>query len=227
MNKHVKLLLSMPKTVCLNLKLFGFRKGLNCPVWIGYNVVVKEIHRNSIIIPDNSRCGTVKIGINHGSDGINENSSKGYLKIAKNAQVKIEGKADFKEGISIIVSQKGKLSIGKNFSCNRNCFISSDHLIEIGEDAMFGWNVHIRTSDGHPIYNLQDMSHRINNNKTVKIGSHVWIASNVDILKGAGVPDNCIVGFRSCVTHSFTETNCVIVGCPAKVVKRNITWSRS
>ncbi len=50
--------------------------------------------------------------------------------------------------------------------------------------------------------------------------------TGVSILKGATIFDNSIVAFGSIVTKSFTETNVIIAGIPAKIVKTNINWKK-
>ena len=98
-----------------------------------------------------------------------------------------------------------------------------DNITTIGNDVLIGWNVNIRSSDGHHIY---DTVTKLNNPivKPVTIGNHVWIASNVDILKGSYIPDNCVVAYRSCVLSRFTTPHCIISGYPAKVLRENISW---
>ena len=58
----------------------------------------------------------------------------------------------------------------------------------------------------------------------VIIGKHVWIGRNASVHKGAVIPDGCVVGANSFVTHKFEEQNTIIAGTPAKVIKRNIRW---
>ena len=58
----------------------------------------------------------------------------------------------------------------------------------------------------------------------IKIGNHVWICSKVDILKGAGCGDNCVIGYRSLLTKQFDQNNVLIAGHPAKVIKENVEW---
>ena len=45
-------------------------------------------------------------------------------------------------------------------------------------------------------------------------------------MKGVTVKDNCVIGSSSLVNNSFEESNVIIAGVPAKIIKRNIEWSR-
>lgn len=46
----------------------------------------------------------------------------------------------------------------------------------------------------------------------------VWIGNNVFIKEGIEIGNNVIIGANSVVTKSF-ESNIIIAGCPAKIVK--------
>ena len=96
--------------------------------------------------------------------------------------------------------------------------------IEVGKDCMFSNNITVRTSDSHPIYDLQT-GERINEAKDVVIGNHVWIAPNTKIMKGAKIDDGVIVGSDTMVNRQVPE-NSLAVGHPAKIVKQDIKWTR-
>ena len=64
----------------------------------------------------------------------------------------------------------------------------------------------------------------INHPRPIVIKDHVWICNGVKICKGVTIAENNIIGMGSVVTKSFSETNCVIAGNPAQIVKRNINW---
>ncbi|MCH5229085.1 MAG: acyltransferase [Muribaculaceae bacterium] len=98
--------------------------------------------------------------------------------------------------------------------------------IIIGTDCMVSNNIIIRTSDSHPIYDL-NTGERINPAQDVKIGDHVWIAPNSRVMKGAEIPEGCIVASDSTVNKSFRSSNCLLGGRPAKVLKENIKWTRN
>ena len=53
-----------------------------------------------------------------------------------------------------------------------------------------------------------------------KIGKNCWISPNSVIDVGCEIGDNCIVGTSSLVRNNFPN-NCVIIGCPAKILRKN------
>lgn len=98
--------------------------------------------------------------------------------------------------------------------------------ITIGEDCMFADSIRISTSDGHPIFHLNDFQ-KVNSPKDVFIGDHVWICSHVAILKGSKIGKGCILGTGSIVTKSTpTVENSTIYGSPAKLGETGVTWGR-
>lgn len=43
-------------------------------------------------------------------------------------------------------------------------------------------------------------------------------------LKDSGVGNDCVIGARALLNKKFIESNVVLVGIPAKIVKRKINW---
>lgn len=86
---------------------------------------------------------------------------------------------------------------------------------------MLGGNVVVRDSDGHTVID-GDMVHP--NTGKVSIGSHIWIANNVNVLKGVAIADNTVIGYGSLVVKNALEENSIYAGSPAKLVKQGIKW---
>lgn len=114
-----------------------------------------------------------------------------------------------------------KLSIGNNFSMQKNCHIGCIERIEIGDDVLLGSKVYI-TDHFHGEITREALSlppiERPLSSKPIKIGNNVWIGDNVCIMPGVTLGDNVIVGANAVVTHSFPD-NTVIAGVPAKVIR--------
>lgn len=141
----------------------------------------------------------------------------------KNNQLIIRDGANLK-GVSIELNGNNcLLEIGANCVIGENCFLScreSGTTLIIGSECMFSRNVKLMTSDGHDI--LRD-GNRINPAKNIHIGSHVWLADNVTVLKGVTVGSDSIVGINSTVTKSL-EANTVAAGNPARIIQTSTDW---
>lgn len=124
------------------------------------------------------------------------------------------------------ISDNCSLKIGEHFSCEEvNIFQDESNLsIDIGNDCMFSWNVILRATDSHTIYDENDTV--INSGDKIVIGNHVWLGQNTTILKSAAIANNSIVGSGTVVTNKFNEPSVIIAGNPAKIIKKGIKWSR-
>ena len=94
--------------------------------------------------------------------------------------------------------------------------------IEIGQNCLFSSDIVFRTGDSHSILNMD--GERINPSKNIKICDHVWVGHRVLVNKGVTLGKNNIVGTGAVVTKSVNESNVVIAGVPAKVVKTDVNW---
>ncbi|RTZ02053.1 acyltransferase [Flavobacterium bomense] len=219
--KIIRLTLSLPKTIYFNFYVFPFKVAIKLPALIDYKTKFYELHKNTVLLNGKVKFAMVKIGWGKGSIG-NECNRYNYWGIKKDCRITFDGTAHFAKGVSLRADNGGKISFGNKFVANQNFFCASNTSISFGDNAVLGWNIHIRDGDGHNIYD--ENKNIINNNKPISIGNQVWLASYVSILKGVKIPDNSIVAFGSIVTKSFFEKNVIIGGIPASVVKKNINW---
>lgn len=121
------------------------------------------------------------------------------------------------------------IKIGKNFSCyglNIRFYDKNSELI-IGDDCMFSLGIYIWGTDGHAIFDLETRNIINANSKSIHIGNHVWIGYGSTILKGSNIPNNCVIGAKSLICSSFHRQNTILAGHPAKIIRKNIGWSRS
>jgi acetyltransferase-like isoleucine patch superfamily enzyme len=120
----------------------------------------------------------------------------------------------------------GRIEIGENtLIIQADLAVIEGTAIIIGKDSMLAYKIDIRTGDSHSIID-QDTNSRLNPSKDIIIGEHVWIGSNVLLLKGVHIGNDCIVGAGSIVNKKFTSNNSIIAGNPAKVMKEGINWKR-
>ncbi len=118
-----------------------------------------------------------------------------------------------------------KIDIGDNtIFCGVRLFLQdSNTSISIGNDCMFSWGIDVWCTDVHTVTDLE--GNPLNFSESIEIGNHVWVGKDVKIGKNTKISADSIVGWGSIVTKKFDETNVVIAGNPAKIVKRNINWN--
>ena len=88
---------------------------------------------------------------------------------------------------------------------------------------MFSWGIDVWCTDVHTVTDLD--GNPLNFSESIEIGNQVWVGKDVKIGKNTKISADSIVGWGSIVTKKFDETNVVIAGNPAKIVKRNINWN--
>lgn len=120
----------------------------------------------------------------------------------------------------IVARRKGNITVGDSVGMSGAAIYAWEE-IAIGDNTLIGANTKIIDTDFHPIDPIARIEQRNNATKTapVKIGKNVFIGMNTLILKGTQIGDNCVVGAGSVVCGRF-ESNCVIAGNPAKVVRK-------
>lgn len=121
--------------------------------------------------------------------------------------------------ILIHIGKETTMTYGIHFCAQEN-----NTKIIIGRDCMLANTIAIRTSDSHPLFDV-NTTKRINDASDVIIGDHVWIAPNVKIMKGVTIGEGSVIGTETIVTKQIPE-NVLAVGHPARVVKKEIMWTR-
>lgn len=102
-----------------------------------------------------------------------------------------------------------------NFQGKGNYFQNFNGKIYIGKGTYIAMNVGIITSN-HDVNNLDEHFP----GQDVKIGTSCWLGMNSIILPGVILGEKTVVGAGSVVTKSFPEGHCIIVGNPAKLLRK-------
>lgn len=154
----------------------------------------------------------------------NHNLPKGstqecIIRLYRNAELHIKGKFYLNYGTTIQVFEGGKLTLGSG-AFNSNTVVGVSHEMIVGEDFLGGRNLFLYDSDFHDIWVEQQKQMK---SETVRIGNHVWLGAGVTVLKGVTIGDGVIVGASSVVTSDIMP-ECMAVGNPARIIKRNVNW---
>lgn len=106
-------------------------------------------------------------------------------------------------------------TVRRSFAVSGGCYIQAENGLHISEGSIFAFGVKIITANHDP----QDLRRHMPG-PPVRIGRNCWLASNVVVLPGVELGDHTVVGAGSVVTKSFPEGHCVLVGIPARVLRR-------
>lgn len=216
----LSLIISLPITLYVNFRCLPLKTALKLPIFVGHKTRIGKLS------------GTISFGceptpfmvrIGWGGTESREEGRRNYLYLNKEASIQFNGRCTMSSGVSLSLDL-GRLEIGADFFCNKNCVISCNDHIVIGNDALFGWNVELLDSDNHKMTRGNQPEAR--NHGAIHIGDHVWVAALSHILKGSSIPDGSVVAYRSLVTKGFEGSNLLLGGCPAKVLDTQVEWNR-
>ena len=197
---------------------------------------------SELCISFNGYCNNIKIGGGvQSSDKIVLNGNEHDLIIGNNCVFKpsscvletnstlIIGNNVKIYGLNIYINSYSKVYIG-DFTTMQTGRLRTgrNQEIIIGKDCMFSWDITFLAHDGHLIWTTNGAC--INNTngkcrKSIILGDHIWIGGETVILPNTKIGNGTICGYRSLIKGSFPN-NCIICGTPAKILKKNIVWSR-
>lgn len=134
-----------------------------------------------------------------------------------------------------------KMNLGKNTFIARGCFFDNPRNVYIGQNCNINYNCEFHTGKtGKEIINIGSnvwcacnvkfitITHELGTNdqragktifKPISIGNGCWLGEGVTILPGVNIGDGCVVAAGAYVNKDC-ESNCLIGGVPAKLIKR-------
>ena len=139
------------------------------------------------------------------------NIQKVFLKVVYGEAIHIGKNVTWRHDFSVMIGKEGRIDIGDNCFFNSGCSLNANKYIHIGEGTLFGENGKVydhnhRFSDFSKPIKVQGFS-----NGEVIVGKHCWIGSNVVLLKGTHIGDNCVIG-AGCLIDGVIEDNTCIRG---------------
>lgn len=118
-----------------------------------------------------------------------------------------------------------KIVIGKRFRASDRLHITAIDSITIGDDCLFGSNVHV-ADHAHGDYRSSVQSspdsvpagRRLTQTGPVVIGNNCWIGDNCVVLGGVSVGDGAIIAANSVILNDVPSAS-IAAGTPARIVK--------
>lgn len=134
---------------------------------------------------------------------------KCYYRLLYSKAIRIGKKVTWRKRFNLLIDKGAKIEIGDNCFFNSDCSLNSMGKITIGSDCLFGEGVKIYDHNHkfrNPNIPIKDQGFSVG---TVSIGNHCWIGSNVVILKGASIGDDCVIG-AGCIISSSILKNTIV-----------------
>lgn len=101
----------------------------------------------------------------------------------------------FRNNFKIRIAKDAKLSIGSDNFFNSFCSINALECICIGNNNIFGENIHIYDHN----HKISQSSWDYYTKEKLIIGNHNWLGTNTIILKGSRINDNVVIGAGSII----------------------------
>lgn len=206
--------ISIIKTIIFNFHYWGIKGIIRRYALVSKKTFLKKMQGNIVLDSPKRHC--LRIGFGH-----NEILDYKYERTIffNEGTIIIRGTANFNQGFRVF--NRGVIEFGDNFVVTGNSSVICMKHVVFGNDCLMSWGVSVMDTDFHKIILLNNKK-VINPNKDVVIGSHCWICSNVTILKGAVIPDNCVIGSGSTTAKEFLDRNSIILG--NRVLRENVNW---
>ena len=130
------------------------------------------------------------------------------------AKVKYKLLNNNKEVVSDYFRRSG-MKVGKRCNICCNIMTSEPYLVSLGNDVTISGNVTFVTHDNSIAKISPEYANIFG---PIEIGNNCFLGQNSTILYGCTLADNIIVAAGSVVCSSFSESNIIIGGNPAKMI---------
>lgn len=214
-------ILSIPKSFWVSSHFFPLKEAIKLPVFVRYNTKIQSL-KGTIKIKSGGNTAMLRVGF--GGVGIYDKKYSRTILTIKGTVV-LNGRATLGHGSVLSVQENATVTFGDNFCNTAEGKIVCKKSITFGDNVLTSWETLIMDTDWHAIQNTL-FGEVYPCTEEIVIGNNAWICTRSTVLKGAVIPDGCIVGANTLCTKKFTEENTIIAGNPANVRKKNVTLYR-
>lgn len=119
-----------------------------------------------------------------------------------------------------------QLIVGEDTFCAGARLIAHNSSIFIGSGCLFSDEILIQAGDQHGVVDLDSLKHLNRQQRILNIGRHVWVGRRATLCNNADIGDGSIIGAAAVVAGKIPSASAA-VGNPARVVRRNVSWTES
>lgn len=186
------------------LRVLGYRL-------LGYRIQNARIGFGTIIAADEVWIDAAKIGP--------FNFFAGPMKIQIHRGTSIGNRNEFICGYWVLREEYKDHHYGRSLELCEDALITSRHYFDLAGSLVIGERSWIAGIDS------QFWTHGAGvKERDIKIGGDCYIGSAVRFSPGSSIAENVIVAMGSVVSGQMAESNALIGGVPAKVLKSNYNW---
>lgn len=181
-------------------------------------------YKNSIIDLDaTARIYIYNKSIELGINKLRKSRAETHLRMGKNARWISKRGAGLFYNTVLEICNSAKFESGFFTANGGSVIVCAKHIV-FGENVMLGRNIIIYDSDHHQI--LDENNKVKNHGQDVVIEDHVWLTSNITVLKGVRIGKGSVVGAQTIVTKDLPQNAFVVGSGTSRVLNQNANWSR-
>lgn len=134
---------------------------------------------------------------------------KEFYKLVYRKKIHFGKRVTWRKRFNVLIGENAILEIGDDCFFNNDCSVNVNEKVMIGKGCLFGEGIRIydhnhRFRDPNVLIKEQGFS-----THEITIGEHCWIGSNVVILKGAKIGNNCVIGAGCIVDTDISDDSIV------------------
>lgn len=206
------------RTLFFNFYMLPLKQALKLPIILTRNVRFYNLS-GKIVFSGNVKTGMVRFGF-FGEDNMYWNSAKTLLQIE--GKLMLAHNIHFANGLIIRVEKNASLRIDENVRISNQVKIICYNDITIKKNNRIAWECQMMDTTFHFIRNRETKEYN-EIHGTIVIGENNWIGNRCTIMKGAVLPNHCIVTSGSLINKDFSEHEySVFAGTPAKLIKQGV-----
>lgn len=210
-------LLALPRSVIVNLRLLPWRQAWHLPLLVSHRTVIDNLSGRVELNCDNLRIGLVKIGFGT-YQGTDFRRDRTHLNLR--GTLTIKGECTFGAGCSVEVAEGARLIVGPQFNFGPRSLLICHKAMTFGANGLISWCCTLMDTDQHPLIDAE--GRRVNPDREIHFGDNVWMGCHVIVSKGTSLPDETTVSAGARLSGRYEETQTVLAGNPAIVVRRGI-----
>lgn len=211
----------MNRGILMDIGILGIFKSIYYSLIYTGNWSSIVIHSNTVTEMSRSASlevnGRFLVGLSRGTNYVR--ATKSHLSVGENGSIRHTGDTVAKIGPNSKLSIDGDFCMGDSFITS-NAYIACEERIEIGDGVAIGPKITMMDADYHQI-TINGQSYQTS--QPIVIEDNVWIGMDVAVKKGVTVGEGSVIASHSVVT-SDVPPGVLVAGCPAEVVRENVTW---